>query len=219
MVASTGGASLDGRPADARPFLLRLGLAFGLYRVAAVGGALLLGGTLRMTGEARVVGTGLVVAAVVAGVLAAREARKRAHWHREPGDGVPIPASVAGALVDAGLVIALAWQLPLGVGTSGVFPGAAVAKTAALVLTGVSVALVVRSRRPHALVGETITWLCTVVRVAAAGGAWVLADRVVPPTWRVQQAVEILVVAAVLAVLVTVTAVMVRRLVQGRDDD
>jgi hypothetical protein len=216
MVTSTGTATGD--RADARPFLLRLGLAYLWFRAAGVLGALLLTAALRMVGAPRLAATVVVVVAVVAGVLAGREAHKRALWHREPDGTVVIPASVAGAVLDAGLVMAVAWVLTTGVGYSGVFPGAAVAKLAALALSGAAVLMVLRSRTPRSVVTPVIASLCAVVRVAAAVAAWLLADRVVPSGWRVQQALETGVVALVLVGLATATVLAFRRVVQGRED-
>lgn len=215
MVTSTRLAA--DRP-DARPFLLRLGLAYLWFRAAGVLGALALTAALRMVGAPRLAAAALVVAAVVAGVLAGREAHKRALWHREPDGTVAIPASVAGAVVDGGLVVTVAWVVTAGIGYEGVFPGAAVAKLAALALSGAAVLMVLRSRSPRSVVSPVIASLCAVVRVAAAVAAWLVADRVVPSGWRAQQALETGVVAVVLVVLATATVLAFRRVAGGRED-
>jgi hypothetical protein len=216
MMTSTPPAGGD-RP-DARPFLLRLGLAYLWFRAAGVLGVLLLTAALRMVGAPRLAATVLVVVAVVAGLLAGRETHKRALWHREPEGTVAIPASLVGAVLDAALVVAVAWVVTEGIGYSGVFPGAAVAKLAALALSGAAVFMVVRSRSPRSVVSPVIASLCAVVRVAAGVVAWVLADRVVPGAWRAQQALETGVAAVVLVVLATATVLAFRRVVQGRED-
>jgi hypothetical protein len=216
-MASSTGAATEERP-DARPFLLRLGLAYLWFRAAGVLGAVLLTTALRMVGAPRLAATLLVVAAVVAAALAGHETHKRALWHREPEGTVAIPASLTGAVLDAGLVTAVAWGVTAGTGYSGVFPGAAVAKLAALALSGAAVFMVLRSRTSRSVVAPAIASLCAVVRVAAAVAAWLLADRVVPGDWRAQQALETGVVAVVLALLVTATVLAFRRVVQGRED-